>query len=113
MDALSQEHSGAIAALNDRLRSTFLGGQVLLTSTVAALDDATKAQVLAAVRAFSKFEDGNDPHREHDFGSVEVAGETYLFKIDYYDLDMRYLADDPADEAHTKRVLTIMHSSEY
>ena len=113
MNALSLERTGKTAALNDRLRSTFIGGQVLLSSTVAQLDDETKVQVLAAVKAFSKFESGNDPHKEHDFGSVEVEGQTYFFKIDYYDLDMRFAADDPSDEAHTKRVLTVMHASEY
>jgi hypothetical protein len=115
MDALSQtdRNSKRIAQLNDGLRQTFCGGQVLLTSSVAALDDTQKAQVLEAVKTFKDFREGNDPHQEHDFGEVVVDGERYFWKIDYYDLDMRYLADDPADEKHTKRVMTIMHNSEY
>ena len=36
------------------------------------------AQVQAAVKTFSKFESGNDPRNEHDFGSVEVEGQTYF-----------------------------------
>jgi hypothetical protein len=40
-------------------------------------------------------------------------GEQLIAKIDYYDLDERYGADDPADAAHTSRVLTVMLSHEY
>jgi hypothetical protein len=115
MDDLSQtdRNSRRIAELNDRLRTLFLGGQVLLTSSVAALEEDQKEKVLQAVKAFTDFREGNDPHHEHDFGAVDVGGQKYFWKIDYYDLDLRYLADDPADDAHTKRVLTVMHSSEY
>lgn len=115
MDALSQgeRNTKRIAELNDRLRHIFLGGQVLLTSSVAALDEAEKEEVLQAVKSFSAFGEGNDPHGEHDFGEVTAAGERYFWKIDYYDLDMRYLADDPADEKTTKRVMTIMRADEY
>jgi hypothetical protein len=27
----------------------------------------------------------NDPYGEHDFGSFELAGEKFFWKIDYYD----------------------------
>ena len=55
----------------------------------------------------------NDPHREHDFGSFEIEGETYFFKIDYYALDMIGGSEDPADPEKTTRVLTIMRADEY
>jgi hypothetical protein len=38
-----------------------------------------KAKVLQAVRSFDTFDNNNDPHQEHDFGSLEVCGETYFF----------------------------------
>lgn len=102
-----------IRELNDQLRQTFIGGRVLLTSSVAHLDEETKALVLTAVRGFTSFDDGNDPHAEHDMCFVEVRGERYWAKVDYYDTDMRFLSDDPSDSSITKRVMTIGHASEY
>lgn len=54
---------------------------------------------------------GNDPHGEHDFGSVDLDGEKYYWKIDYYDEAWEYGADPK--EGPVSRLLTIMHSSEY
>jgi hypothetical protein len=51
--------------------------------------------------------------RGHDFGALEVDGERFFFKIDYYDRDIRYGADDPANPVNTTRVMTIMFASEY
>ena len=53
--------------------------------------------MLLAVQSFSNFTKDNDPHGEHDFGSFEIEGETYFFKIDYYALDMQAGSEDPAD----------------
>lgn len=102
-----------IRVLNDNFRSTFAGGQVVMTSGVAALPDDTRAQLLAAVQSFSNFTKDNDPHGEHDFGSVEIEGVTYFFKLDYYAPDMDGGSEDPADPKKTARVLTIMRADEY
>ena len=102
-----------IRALNDLLRRTFTGGRVMLTVGVTELADDAKAKVLEAVRTFEDFDGDNDPHKEHDLGMVEVDGERYFFKIDYYDLDLRYLSNDPADPEQTCRVMTIMRVEEY
>jgi hypothetical protein len=76
---------------------------------VAALPEATQAQVIEAVRRFDQFTEENDPYGEHDFGAIEhpQAGRV-LWKIDYYDLSMTYASEDPSDPAKTRRVLTIM-----
>ena len=99
--------------LNDNFRSTFVGGRVVMTQGVNALPLDTKARVILAVQSFDKFTADNDPHREHDFGSFEIEGETYFFKIDYYALDMIGGSEDPADPEKTTRVLTIMRADEY
>jgi len=102
-----------IAALNDRFRRTFTGGEVYLTVGVRALAaDRSLSPLLAAVQTHVP-EAGNDPYGERDFGSLEFAGTTIFWKIDYYDLDRRCLSPDPADPAVTCRVLTIMRADEY
>ena len=102
-----------IRELNDALRQTFAGGRVMMTAGVNALPDAEKATVLGKVRTFDAFNPDNDPHGEHDFGSFELGGERYFFKIDYYSPDLRGGSEDSADPAKTARVLTIMRADEY
>jgi Protein of unknown function (DUF3768) len=80
---------------------------------VAALPENDLARLLANVRSFDDFNGDNDPHGEHDFGSVQLAGQTYFFKVDYYALDMDGGSEDPADPAKTTRVFTIMRADEY
>ncbi len=109
----SGSSTDAIRVLNDNFRATFIGGRVLMTAGVDALPIDTKARVLLAVQSFSNFTKDNDPHREHDFGSFEIEGETYFFKIDYYALEMDGGSEDPADPEKTTRVLTIMRADEY
>lgn len=103
-----------IAELNDRLRTTFLTGDVVLTEGIAELSDDDRSAVMTAVREFSAFTPDNDPHGEHDFGAIDAPNVGRVFwKIDYYDADLRYHSPDPADPACTHRVLTIMLASEY
>jgi hypothetical protein len=63
-----------------------------------------------AVKTFEGFTEDNDPYREHDFGALELQGERYFWKIDYYDRSLRFGAEDPTE---TMRVLTLMHASEH
>ena len=102
-----------IRELNDRFRTTMTGGQVLMTAGVDALPSDVKAMVIRRVATFSDFTPDNDPHREHDFGNFEVAGRKFFWKIDYYDAEMEFGSEDPADPSKTTRVLTIMLASEY
>jgi Protein of unknown function (DUF3768) len=102
-----------IRELNDAFRRSFMGGRVVMTSGIDALPDGEKAQVLNAVRTFTDFDEGNDPHGEHDFGAIEIGAHRVFFKIDYYDVDMRFGSDDPSDPSRTTRVMTIMLASEY
>lgn len=104
----------AIQTLNDGFRrSLFVGGRLVVTDHVALLPELRKIKVLKAVREFSNFHGDNDPYGEHDFGAVVVDGERYYWKIDYYAPDMMHGSENPADPRVTRRVLTIMHASEY
>ena len=59
------------------------------------------------------FDNGNDPHKEHDFGAFEIDDQRFFWKVDYYAPDMDGGSDDPADANKTTRVLTVMLAEEY
>ena len=84
-----------------------------MTAGVSELPAETRTAILSAVRSFDKFDADNDPHREHDFGSFELAGHKFFFKLDYYDPGLESGSADPADPAKTTRVLTLMLAEEY
>ena len=107
------DNARVIRILNDNFRSTFVGGQVVMTRGVADLPLDVRARLILAVQSFSNFTKDNDPHGEHDFGSIEIEGETYFWKIDYYDLAMQFGSADAADPEQTTRVLTVMRADEY
>ena len=113
MNTAALNKSDRIRVLNDNFRSTFVGGQVVMTRGVADLPLDVRARLILAVQSFSNFTKDNDPYGEHDFGSFEIEGETYFFKIDYYALDMNGGSEDAADPSVTTRVLTIMRADEY
>jgi hypothetical protein len=113
MEITAPSNVAKIRELNDILRTTFVGGSIMVTNTVEALPVQKRSALLAAIRAFDAFTDNNDPHSEHDFVSIKLDDDTYFGKIDYYDRDLTGGSEDPADPAKTCRVLTIMHSSDY
>jgi hypothetical protein len=102
-----------IRQLNDGLRTKFVGGVVLMTAALAQTDEEKKRRVLHRVRSFDDFTEKNDPYNEHDFGAFCVDGERFFFKHDYYDRQMKYGSEDPADPEKTTRVLTIGLMSDY
>lgn len=84
-----------------------------MTAGVRSLSDDIQSWIVEAVQRFMGFTADNDPHGEHDFGVVTINRYKVFWKIDYYDLNMEYASDDPANPAVTKRVLTIMLAEEY
>lgn len=111
---VANERHARIAALNDAFRTTFRGGRVMKTLGINSLPPATLGRIIRAVVTYDAWGPGNDPHREHDFGGVEVDGHKVFWKIDYYDdASMEAGSDDPADPDRTTRVLTIMLAQEY
>jgi hypothetical protein len=116
------EINALIAEQNDRFRTTWgadfsVPGQIVLTRGVADLSPAAKAIIMLRVQKFSEFTDDNDPYGDHTFGAFEfdIAGNDYhiFWKIDLYDKDYSMGSNDPADVAVTRRVLTVLHASEY
>jgi hypothetical protein len=104
-----------IRRLNDAFRRSLSGGggQRFITAGIVALPAQDKAAILAKVMLHSEFTEDDDPHGEHDFGAFDHNGERIFWKIDCYDPTMQFGSEDPADEAKTVRVLTIMLASEY
>ncbi|WP_299154098.1 DUF3768 domain-containing protein [uncultured Tateyamaria sp.] len=111
-----------IAEQNDKFRRTWgadftVPGQIVLTRGVADLSPAAKAIIMQRVQGFDVFTEDNDPCGDHGFGAFEfeIGGNSYhiFWKIDLYDTDYSMGSDDPANPTVTRRVLTIMHASEY
>jgi hypothetical protein len=105
---MSTATTARIRDLNDAFRRTFSGGNVVMTAGVNELPDMVKAEALKRAATFDDFNEDNDPHGEHDFGSFELCGRRFFWKIDYYDPDLKYGSEDPSDPAQTTRVLTVM-----
>ena len=108
-----------IAAMNDRFRqegpSRAVPGRMLTTAGIAALPSSLQAAIVARVQAFEAFTEDNDPHGEHDFGSIDLQGAPRVFwKIDCYaDAEIDAGSEDAADAARSFRVLTVILASEY
>lgn len=112
-DQKTAEYRAKMTQLNDAFRQSFEGGRVFQTAGVATLPSDVQAIVLRKVATYSDFDEDNDPWGEHDFGAFDVGGHKFFWKIDYYDANMEYGSEDPADPAKTTRVLTIMLAEEY
>lgn len=108
-----------IAQLNDRCRQGLdRTAQIVVTRNCLArlapsgdkVDEiVAQAEIMQAVRQ-AIF----DPHSpERDIAAVTVRETKLFFKIDYYDSNVEYGSEDPADAAMTTRVLTIMLPEDY
>lgn len=102
-----------IKTLNDNFRRSFLGGKVMLTQGINAKPTDDVTAILTQVRTFNNFTEDNDPYNEHDFGRFDYKGDKIFFKIDYYDENLKYASENPANSAETVRILTVMLASEY
>ena len=102
-----------IKQLNDILRKTFIGGQVMLTTGIRAKSSEDQAEILQKVRSFNEFTKANDPYAEHDYGRFSYNGEDIMFKIDYYNKTYDRMSDDPSNPDITNRIMIIMCADEY
>ena len=106
-----------IAHLNDMFRKNLpfysLMGQVVTTSSISLLPQNDKNRIYKRVMEYKDFNEKVDPHGERDFGTFKQNADTIFWKIDYYDKNMKYGSENPADTKTTKRILTIMYDYEY
>ena len=102
-----------IRDLNDAFRKTGIGGRIMLTIGIRELGERAVQEVIEKIRKFSDFNENNDPHGEHDFGSITLNGVKVIWKVDYYDRSLEFGSPDPSDASITTRVMTIMCADEY
>jgi hypothetical protein len=115
MSLVEKKTRDRIRDLNDAFRNSFDAklGRVVLTAGVDSLPSDMKAMVIRTTATFDAFTPDNDPQGEHDFGNFEVGGQKFYFKIDYYDPNLEFGSEDPADPKKTMRVFTLMLAEEY
>lgn len=109
-----KERTRKIAALNDALRTRFEGGQVMMTAGIAALSEEIRGQIINAVQKFDQFSEDNNPYGERELGFIRLTPGLHIaWRVDAYDLRLKYASPDPADPRVTTRVLTIMLATEW
>ena len=115
MSLTDKQTRDRIRDLNDAFRKSFdpTLGRIMLTAGIAALPTDVRAIAIRTVATFDAFDGDNDPHGVHDFGSFDLVGHKFFFKVDYYGPRLEFGSDDPADPAKTTRVLTLMLAEEY
>jgi Protein of unknown function (DUF3768) len=112
MNLQTLNRTDAIRDLNDAFRRSFIGGVVTITAGIEDLPPDRRRTLLQAVRAFESFDADNDPHDEHDFGTIELDEISACWKVDYYDRFLTKGSPDPGDPAVTTRILTVMLAGE-
>ena len=108
------ENCTAIAQLNDRFRRGDRSlGTYAITPGVRSLTPEKILRLTQLVQSFNSFTIDNDAHQEHDFGAIVMDDKKFFWKISYYDPTFTYASEDPSNTTVTRRVLTVMESSEY
>lgn len=102
-----EEDFKEMAKRNDTARQ--LGLNVVLTKKAAELPDTE--ELLYTVRSFNRFTQKDDPYGWHDLGYFDWKGQRMLWKIDYFDDQLKQFEEPLSDKC--KRVVTIMLASEY
>ena len=113
MDVLSKDKVERIRQLNDAFRSSFRGGKILLTASVAELPDMVKATALHQVAQYKDFTEANDPNGTHDFPKFELSNRSFIFSIVAYDKNLEFESPDPTDPDKTILVGTLMQNSDW
>lgn len=109
--------SDKISDLNDRFRQgdPEIPGHIFMTGGIQQLtgNDPLELEALfAKIRGFDEFDNGNDPHGEHDFGAFQFKDQKLFWKV-YYAPDLQHGSEDPSDLTMTLHVLIILLAEEY
>jgi len=102
-----EEKFKEMARRNDVARQ--LGLNVVMTKKAAELPELE--ELLYKVRSFNAFTKKDDPYGWHDLGRFEWRGQMVLWKIDYYDSELKHFVEPLSDECN--RITTVMLASEY
>jgi hypothetical protein len=102
-----EERFKEMARRNDIARQLSLN--VVLTNKVAEMPNLE--ELLREVRTFTGFTKRDDPYGWHDLGYFNWKGKRVLWRIDYWDEQMKHFMDPLSDDC--KRVVTVMLAEEY
>jgi len=80
MSDASPTKAARIRELNDQLRQKAIGGRIVITRGIQALDADDLRAVLLAVARFDDFSEDNDPWGEHDCATLTVNGHRLITK---------------------------------
>ena len=113
MGVPAKNQSERIRELNDAFRTTLIGGRVVLSAGVRILSECLRRRVMRTLQSSRALRSFGKPNPEHESGTFTVQDIEFYWTIDYYDSTPEFAVRDPSDQVSTKRVLTLMLSSEH
>jgi hypothetical protein len=77
-----------------------------------ALPKEEQAEITQRIQSLAAATLDVEPSADLDSGSFECVGKTILWKIEFFDIQLRFSSPNPADEWVTRRVITVMLAEE-
>lgn len=99
-----------IAQLNDRFRQGDRSlGHYRMSRRVLNLSPEKQKEIFQILQTYQTFSPDDQEHRT---GVITLDNHQYIWKIDYLDLTLTMLSDEPANPEKTSRVLLIIRADE-
>lgn len=99
-----------IAQLNDRFRQGDRSlGHYQMSRRVLNLSSEKQRELFQLLQTYQAF---SPDDQEHNTGVITWENYQYIWKIDYLDLTLTMLSDEPANPEKTSRVLLIIRADE-
>jgi hypothetical protein len=86
-----------IRDLNNQFRKSIARGMYVRSPGISDLGEEAVDRIVKAVAALEAIYPTDHPHEEHALGTFEAEGRTMVFKIYYFDADLKCQSPDPAD----------------